>query len=162
MRHITPHFFRGLLHKFQVFNNLTTPALRTIMPSHHHHSLHLPPPLPLCTTPTRRPPSLFPLPLPSSFLPTSSLLRPQPLQLPLQHLLQRLIPPRQQHNILSINNLSPAVLGKELKILGRVLDLCVDELGQGTDELRCRVEGLGAFVVDELSDCVPEGGFEAL
>lgn len=42
-------------------------------------------------------------------------------------------------------------------------DLGVDELGQGADELRRRVEVLHhAFIVDEFADCEPQGGFEAL
>lgn len=52
--------------------------------------------------------------------------------------------------------------GEELEILCGFLDLGVNELGQGADELRRRIEVFCAFVVDELSDCVPEGGLEAL
>ena len=50
--------------------------------------------------------------------------------------------------------------------MGRVLDLGVDKLGQGADELRggikVGIEGVEGGRVDELADGVPEGGFEPL
>lgn len=47
-------------------------------------------------------------------------------------------------------------------MIGRT-DLCPYELREGADELRCCVAvALETFFVDDLADCVPEGGLETL
>ena len=57
---------------------------------------------------------------------------------------------------------------KELKIAGGLLNLAIHQLGEGADELRGGVEvgvegvGVEGGSVDELTDRVPESGFEAL
>lgn len=55
------------------------------------------------------------------------------------------------------------MLGEGFEVACSVCDLGVDELGEGTDELRGCVEvGVEARFVDELANGVPEGRFEAL
>ena len=45
----------------------------------------------------------------------------------------------------------------------RHTDLCVNQLSQGTNELRCCIQVVcEEGIIDELTDGIPEGGFEAL
>ena len=85
------------------------------------------------------------------------------LHKPFQHLSQPLIPPAQQHHILDLHDRPARMFRETLEIQGGGADLRPDQLHQGADELRGGVDVvLESFVVDDLADGVPEGGFEAL
>jgi hypothetical protein len=70
-----------------------------------------------------------------------SVLASQLLHIAVQKTLQSLIPPGQQHDILSTNLRPPRMLRKALQILGRIGDLRPYQLGECAYELRGGVVG---------------------
>lgn len=91
---------------------------------------------------------------------------PHPVEFLAKQGLERFIPAGEKHNVVGGDDIAAGVFGEEVKIVGRVLDLGVDKLRQGADELRggikVGIEGVEGGRVDELADGVPEGGFEPL
>ena len=88
------------------------------------------------------------------------------VQLVGEHGLERFVPAGEEHDVVGRDDVAACVLGEQLEIAGRVLDVGVDELGQGADELRggieVGVERVEGRRVDELADGVPEGRLEPL